>query len=147
MLRSQTHSLAQHFCSRWHVAYCSVASSRAAGVMRMGQLPHSHSSGEVVLSPDIHCAVCTASITPERSVHHVTPPKTLILQVKFPCSYFDDVSSQNFRVDIAFQVSDCHVIQIMGSISTCVYFRCTSSHKRMQWRAVILPLPPFYTLS
>jgi len=82
--RSQSHALARQFCARWHVAYCSVPCSRVAGVMRTGQLPHSHSSGEVLLSPDITCACRTASIT--------------------PASYFDDVSSQQYRVSTAFQV-------------------------------------------
>lgn len=65
-IRSHSLKMVQQFCSHWHVAYCSVGGSRVAGVMRTGQLPHSHSSGEVVLSPDISAACRIASITPLR---------------------------------------------------------------------------------
>lgn len=82
--RSHSLKMVQQFCSHWHVAYCSVGGSRVAGVMRTGQLPHSHSSGEVVLSPDISAACRIASIT--------------------PLSYHDDITGQNFRVNTAFQV-------------------------------------------
>ena len=64
--RSQTHVLAQQFLSRWHVAYCSVATTRVAGVMRTGQLPTTHSTGEVVLSPDIQTACIVNPATPMR---------------------------------------------------------------------------------
>ena len=40
--------LARQFCAQWHVAYYSVPCSRVAGVMCTQQLPHSHSSGEVL---------------------------------------------------------------------------------------------------
>lgn len=66
MYRSQNHVLAHQFLSRWHVAYCSVATSRVAGVMRTGQLPTAHSTGEVTLSPDIQTACIISPITPMR---------------------------------------------------------------------------------
>jgi hypothetical protein len=82
--RSQTHVLAQQFLSRWHVAYCAVPTTRVAGVMRTGQLPTTHSTGEVVLSPNVQTA-CIVS------------PST-------PMSYEDDLSGQHFKVRTAFQV-------------------------------------------
>jgi hypothetical protein len=82
--RSQTHVLAQQFLSRWHVAYCSVATTRVAGVMRTGQLPTTHSTGEVILSPDIQTACIINPVT--------------------PMSYEDDLSGQHFKVRSAFQV-------------------------------------------
>ena len=66
--RSQTHVLAQQFLSRWHVAYCAVPTTRVAGVMRTGQLPTTHSTGEVVLSPDIQTAYIVSPSTPMRWV-------------------------------------------------------------------------------
>ena len=67
--RSQTHVLAQQFLSRWHVAYCAVPTTRVAGVMRTGQLPTTHSTGEVVLSPDIQTAYIVSPSTPMRWVY------------------------------------------------------------------------------
>ena len=67
--RSQTHSLSQQFCAKWHVAYCNVPKSRVAEILRTGHLLHSdHPSGEVKLSPDIECACKIAAVPPGRCV-------------------------------------------------------------------------------
>ena len=64
--RSQSHSMAQKFFTRWHVAYCSVPTSRVKEVIRTGQLVHADWTGEVKLSPDIQCAQRIVSISPTK---------------------------------------------------------------------------------
>lgn len=84
LLRSQTHSLSQRFCSNWHVAFSTVPAGHVASVIRTGRLMHSVSDGSTHLSPDIKWAKRTASITPEM--------------------YHDEVERRDFKVSTAFQV-------------------------------------------
>lgn len=83
-LRSHSHKLAQNFCAKWHVAYCSVRCSEVAGMIRTGQLAHSSEKGGVLLSPDIEYAVKIAKVEPE--------------------SYYDDVTGKTYKVNTAFKV-------------------------------------------
>lgn len=65
--RSQTHQLAQQFCSQWHVAFCAVPSSSIAGVVRTGQLlPSPSQDGHVALTPHLPIACQITGMTPTR---------------------------------------------------------------------------------
>ncbi|XP_064393588.1 uncharacterized protein LOC135341052 [Halichondria panicea] len=82
--QSQTHKFSQRFASHWHVGYCCVPASRVGGVFRTGQLLHAHSTGKVLLSPDVNCACRVSSIAPE--------------------TYHDQAMDQHFKVHTVFQV-------------------------------------------
>ena len=65
--RSQTHQLAQQFCSQWHVAFSAVPSSSVPGVVRTGQLlPSPSLDGLVALTPQLPIACQLEGVAPSR---------------------------------------------------------------------------------
>lgn len=65
--RSQTHQLAQQFCSQWHVAFSVVPSSSVPGVVRTGQLlPSPSLDGLVALTPQLPIACQLTQTAPSR---------------------------------------------------------------------------------
>ena len=71
--------MAQKFFTRWHVAYCSVPTSRVKEVIRTGQLVHADWTGEVKLSPDIQSAQRIVSISPTKYAVNTIVHGSLIL--------------------------------------------------------------------